>query len=77
MITRNKTSLLLAALVAATFSTTGIAEAGKPTIAGGCKKCHTAQPEAVRGGHDQGVQSAQKKSLKYDHIKNLQTMHAN
>ena len=49
MITRNKTSLLLASLVAATFCTAGISEAGKPTIAGGCKKCHTAKPETVRG----------------------------
>jgi hypothetical protein len=49
MITRNKTSLLLAALVAATFCTAGVAEAGKPTIAGVCKKCHTAQPDAIRG----------------------------
>ena len=49
MITRNKTSLLMAALVAGTFCTAGIAEAGKPTIAGGCKKCHTGQPDAVRG----------------------------
>jgi len=49
MITRNKTSLLLAALIAGTFCTAGVAEAGKPTIAGGCKKCHTAKPETVRG----------------------------
>ena len=49
MITRNKTSLLLASLVAATFCTAGISEAGKPTVAGTCKKCHTAQPDAVRG----------------------------
>ena len=49
MITRKNTSLLLAALFAGLISTAGVAEAGKPTIAGGCKKCHTAQPEAVRG----------------------------
>jgi len=49
MINRNKTSLLLAALLAATFTAAGTAQAGKPTIAGGCKKCHTGQPEAVRG----------------------------
>ena len=49
MITRNKTSLLLASLVAATFCTAGISEAGKPTVAGTCKKCHTAQPDTVRG----------------------------
>ena len=49
MITRNKTSLLLAALVAAIFCTAGVSEAGKPTVAGTCKKCHTGQPEAVRG----------------------------
>ena len=48
MITGNKT-VLLAALVAATFCTAGVSEAGKPNIAGGCKKCHTAQPDAVRG----------------------------
>jgi hypothetical protein len=49
MIIREKTSLLLAALLAATFTAAGTAQAGKPTIAGGCKKCHTGQPEAVRG----------------------------
>jgi hypothetical protein len=49
MITKKKTSLLLAALLAATFTAAGTAQAGKPTIAGGCKKCHTGQPEAVRG----------------------------
>jgi len=49
MITRNKTSLFLAALLAVTFAAAGTAQAGKPTIAGGCKKCHTGQPEAVRG----------------------------
>lgn len=27
----------------------GQAFAGKPTIAGGCKKCHTEKPDAVRG----------------------------
>lgn len=49
MITRNKTSLLLASLVAATFCTAGISEAGKPTIGGPCTKCHTAEADAVRG----------------------------
>ena len=49
MIHRNKTSLLLAVLAAATFSTAGISEAGKPTIGGPCQKCHTAQPDTVRG----------------------------
>ena len=49
MIHRNKTSLLLAVLAAATFSSAGISEAGKPTIGGPCQKCHTAQPDAVRG----------------------------
>ncbi len=49
MITRNKTSLLLAALVAATFCTAGVSEAGKPTVGGSCQKCHTAQPGSVRG----------------------------
>ena len=49
MITRKNTSLLLAALFAGLVSTAGVAEAGKPNIGGGCKKCHTAQPEAVRG----------------------------
>jgi hypothetical protein len=49
MLKKNKTSLLLATLIAGTFCTAGVSEAGKPTIAGGCKKCHTAQPEAVRG----------------------------
>jgi hypothetical protein len=49
MITRNKTSLLLAAFVAATFFTAGVSEAGKHTLAGVCKKCHTAQPDAIRG----------------------------
>lgn len=49
MITRNKTSLLLAAIIAATFSTAAVSEAGKPTIGGPCQKCHTAQPDAIRG----------------------------
>jgi len=49
MITRNKTSLLLAALAAATFCTAGVSEAGKPSVGGPCQKCHTAQPDAVRG----------------------------
>ena len=49
MKTGNKTTLLLATLVAVTFSTAGLAQAGKPTIAGGCKKCHSGQPDAVRG----------------------------
>jgi rhodanese-related sulfurtransferase len=49
MITRNKTSMLLAAIVAVTFCTAGVSEAGKPTIAGVCKKCHTGQPDAIRG----------------------------
>ena len=49
MITRNKTSLVLAALVAGTFCTAGLSEAGKPTVGGPCQKCHTAQPDAVRG----------------------------
>jgi len=49
MITKNKSSLFLAALLAVTFCTAGAAQAGKPNIAGGCKKCHTAQPDAVRG----------------------------
>jgi hypothetical protein len=49
MIIKKKTSLLLAALLVATFTAAGTAQAGKPTIAGGCKKCHTGQPEAVRG----------------------------
>jgi len=49
MITRNKTSLLLAAVFAATLCTAGISEAGKPTLGGPCQKCHTAQPDAIRG----------------------------
>ena len=49
MINKNKTSLFLAALLAVTLSAAGTANAGKPTIAGGCKKCHTGQPDAVRG----------------------------
>ena len=49
MMIKNKTSLLLAALLAVTFSAAGTANAGKPTIAGGCKKCHTAEPNTVRG----------------------------
>jgi len=49
MIIRNKTSLLLAAFVAATLFTTATSEAGKPTIGGPCQKCHTAQPDALRG----------------------------
>jgi len=49
MITRNKTSLFLAALLAGTFCTAGMSEAGKPTVAGPCKKCHTEQAGAIRG----------------------------
>jgi len=49
MITRNKTSLLLAAVFAATLCTAGISEAGKPTLGGPCQKCHTAQLDAIRG----------------------------
>ncbi|MFC1826594.1 rhodanese-like domain-containing protein, partial [Thermodesulfobacteriota bacterium] len=49
MISTNKTSLLLAALLAVTFFTVGTAQAGKPTVGGPCQKCHTAQPDAVRG----------------------------
>ena len=49
MLKKNKTSLLLAALIAGTFCSAGVSEAGKPTIAGGCKKCHTASPDAIRG----------------------------
>jgi hypothetical protein len=45
----NRKTLLLATLVAVIFSTAGFALAGKPTIGGGCKKCHTGQPDAVRG----------------------------
>jgi hypothetical protein len=49
MINRNKTSLFLAALVAATFCTAGVSEAGKPSVGGPCQKCHTPQADAVRG----------------------------
>ena len=49
MIFKNKTSLLLAAVVVATLGITGVSEAGKPSVGGPCQKCHTAQPDAVRG----------------------------
>ncbi|MBW2506015.1 MAG: rhodanese-like domain-containing protein [Deltaproteobacteria bacterium] len=49
MVFKNKTSLLLAAIVVATFGITGVSEAGKPSVGGPCQKCHTAQPDAVRG----------------------------
>jgi len=49
MIFKNKTSLLLAAVVAATFGIAEVSEAGKPSVGGPCQKCHTAQPDAVRG----------------------------
>jgi hypothetical protein len=49
MIFKNKRTLLLAALVAATFGFAGLSEAGKPSVGGPCQKCHTAQPDAVRG----------------------------
>jgi len=49
MILRNKTSLLLAALMAAIFFTAGVSEAAKPSVGGPCKKCHTAQDGTVRG----------------------------
>jgi hypothetical protein len=49
MITRNKFSLFLAALLAGTFCTAGISEAGKPRVAGPCQKCHTEEAGAIRG----------------------------
>ena len=49
MITRNRTSLFLAVLLAVTFCTAGLSEAGKPKVAGPCIKCHTEQPNAIRG----------------------------
>ena len=49
MMIRNKTSLLLAFLLAVTFTAAGTANAGKPTVGGPCQKCHTAQPDTVRG----------------------------
>ena len=49
MITRNKTFLLLAAFLAATFCTAGVSMAGKPSVGGPCQKCHSPQPDAVRG----------------------------
>ena len=49
MFSKNKTSLLLAALIAGSFCFAGTAEAGKPTIGGPCTKCHTAEADAVRG----------------------------
>ena len=49
MVFKNRTSLLLAAIVVATFGITGVSEAGKPSVGGPCQKCHTAQPDAVRG----------------------------
>jgi len=49
MIFKNKTSLLLVMLIAATFGIAGVSEAGKPSVGGPCQKCHTAQPDAVRG----------------------------
>ena len=49
MITRSKISLFLAALLAGTFCTAGLSEAGKPKVAGPCLKCHTEQADAIRG----------------------------
>lgn len=49
MVTRNKITFFLAILFTAVFSTAVTAGAGKPTIAGVCMKCHTAQPDAIRG----------------------------
>lgn len=49
MTTGNKTALLLAALLSVALCTAGAAEAGKPTVGGSCQKCHTAEPNAVRG----------------------------
>jgi len=49
MLNRNKTSLILAVLLAATFFTAGMSEAGKPKVAGPCQKCHTEQAGAIRG----------------------------
>ena len=49
MITKNKSSLFLAALLAVTFTAAGTANAGKPSVAGPCVKCHTAEADTVRG----------------------------
>jgi hypothetical protein len=49
MTTRNKTSLFLAALIAGTFCTAGMSEAGMPKVAGPCQKCHTEEANAIRG----------------------------
>lgn len=49
MVTRNKTTLFLVILLTAVFIAAVNADAGKPTIAGVCTKCHTAQPDAIRG----------------------------
>lgn len=46
---KSKAILLLAAFAAATLGTANVAAAGKPTAGGPCLKCHTAQPDAVRG----------------------------
>lgn len=49
MITKNKSSLFLAALLAVSFTAAGTANAGKPSVAGPCIKCHTAEADTVRG----------------------------
>jgi hypothetical protein len=49
MITWNKFSLFLAALLAVTFCTAITSEAGKPKVAGPCQKCHTEEAGAIRG----------------------------
>ena len=49
MKTRKLLTVALAALVAVMASSAGHAFAGKPSIAGGCKNCHQAAPETVRG----------------------------
>ena len=49
MITGNKRSFFLAALLGAVLVTAGTAQAGKPTVGGPCQKCHAPQQEAVRG----------------------------
>ena len=49
MLTRNKTSFILAGLFAGVFCTAGLSEAGKPKVAGPCQKCHTEEAAAIRG----------------------------
>jgi hypothetical protein len=49
MSVRMRTAAAAATLVMMVGGTAGPTHAGKPNIIGGCKKCHTAEPQTIRG----------------------------